>query len=456
MCDNWVLLIIFIFSGALGVTVEGNGRYFYIYEWPASVVDSWPKDYTFSKRISVEKEFRANHGVGEQLDERLGLYHSHQYTLFSTFLSRLRESKLRTRDPSKASLFFVPYDIGMDSTTRSSDGALTQTRCPRVSEAYQLLQNSTYYQRNLGADHFMLNTINQMMLFFLTDECREFFKLCRNCFKLGIDSYEKSLYKELNTYQEMYHRWISIPFPSNYHYSPLMKESSPDFKEQRWYHIAYVGSDMVTARKQKELRIALRQECHRRSDPIFLINQGVHEQSEDKQYLERGRGSQAQSDCFVTNMDTHDSMSSSMFYEMPTDKQGEEAATRTTHPYTLATFCLMPGGDFPTRKGVLDALLAGCIPVVFQESTAISQWLWHWGNVGVARSCLHLVSRDDFVGSPRQSFDELLSLAANTSFVAAKRRCMHEIGHRMQYNLPGSGAYEMVDAVDVVLARLLF
>lgn len=453
MADIWILGFLVLLGGAFAVEDEIGSRYFYIYEWPESVVDSWPKAYTFSKRLSLEKEFKANDGAGELIDGRKGLHHTHQYSLFSTFLARLRESKLRTLDPSKASLFFVPYDIGMDSTTRSSDGALAQTRCPRVGDAYQLLQNSTYFQRNLGADHFMLNTINQMMLFYLTDECREFFKLCQNCVKLGIDSYEKILYKELSTYPEMSQRWMSIPFPSNYHYNPHMEDSSLDFGEERWYHIAYIGSDMVTARKQKELRIVLRQECHRRADPLFFMPDDSKEGEKGQQDLERGRGSLARSDCLVTNMDTHDSMTSSMFYEVPV---AGETGRESTHPYALATLCLMPGGDFPTRKGVLDALLAGCIPVAFQESTATSQWPWHWGSVETARSCMHLASREAFVENPRQSFDELISLAKDASFVEAKRRCLHEVGHRMQYNLPGAGSYKTVDAVDVVLSRLLF
>ena len=446
------------FVRAWGLSDSGD-RYFFIHTWPASVVDSWPKEYTFSKRLSIEKEFRANHGVGEQLDERLGLYHTHQYSLYSTFLARLRESRLRTLDPSKASVFFIPYDIGMDATTRNSDGALSQTRCPRVGEAHQLLQNSTYFKRNQGADHFMLNSINQMMLHFLTEECREFLKLCLKCTKLGIDAYDKSVYqRELNSFREMSQGWISIPFPSNYHYSPSTESSTWQIEEKRWYHIAYIGSDMVTAKKQKKLRIALRQECYRRSDPLFYLQgDGAVEQRQH-------RGID-QTDCFTTNMDTHDSMSSSMFYELPPKRRGESASMNRseaiekgdlTHPYAFATFCLMPGGDFPTRKGVLDALLAGCIPVVFQESTAPSQWSWHWVDSETAQGCTHLVSREDFMGNPRRSFDELVSLAWNEEFVQAKRRCLRDVGHRMQYNLPGTGPFDTVDAVDIVLARLLY
>jgi hypothetical protein len=480
---------------------------FYIYEWPASVVNSWPQNFTFTHRLSVESQFRANHGVGEQIDQDTGFYHTHQYSLFITFLGRLRESSLRTTDPSKASLFFIPYDIGMDATTRTSDGALAQTQCPRGSQAYDLLHNSTYFQRNKGIDHFMLNTINQMMLFYLTDRCRAMLRLCMNCVKLGIDAYPKSLYKELRKLKDMSNRWVSIPFPSNYHYSPgvttMLGTTSTNSNINnnkagynklwgdvpRWYHLAYIGSDLVTARKQKELRIAIRRECQRRSHPVFLFDvtadadmdsDGTMNKKNDIMMKMatgmRGEGpASAQSDCLLTNMATHDSMASHMFYDMPSastsasTREGRRGgsgsgsgdststiANTLTHPYSLATFCLMPGGDFPTRKGVLDALLAGCIPVVFQESTATTQWPWHWGSTRTARECMVHVTRDSFMHDTRAAFADLVHLAKDAAFVAKKRACIGRVANRMQYNLPRAGPFATVDAVDVVMARLLY
>ena len=108
---RWVLAV------ALLAHVAPSPLLFYIYEWPAPVVDSWPTDFTFTKRLSFESHFEANHAVGRPVNDgkqSKGFYHTHQYSLFRTFLGRLRESALRTRDPAQASLFFVPYDVGMD------------------------------------------------------------------------------------------------------------------------------------------------------------------------------------------------------------------------------------------------------------------------------------------------------------------------------------------------------
>ena len=438
---RWVLAV------ALLAHVAPSPLLFYIYEWPAPVVDSWPTDFTFTKRLSFESHFEANHAVGRPVNDgkqSKGFYHTHQYSLFRTFLGRLRESALRTRDPAQASLFFVPYDVGMDATTRSTDGAFAHTRCPRGPEANRLLSNSTFFKRKEGRDHVVLHSINQMMLFHMEAECRRFYQLCYHCVKLGIDAYDANMFKELKKVTEMSHRWVSIPFPSNYHGDVGTPDTS-----KAWYHLAYIGSDLVTARKQKELRIALRQECYLRSNPFSMARPGGGGSATAKR---RGEGEDARSDCLFVDMASHDSMTVGMFHFLP---QGQEPPI-VVNPYSTASLCLMPGGDFPARKGVLDAMLAGCVPVLFQESTAITQWPWHWGDVKTARACTVLVKREDMLLDAKGVFQWLISLATNTTFVESKRDCMRRLASRMQYRLPGTSPSEEVDAVDVVLTRLLY
>ncbi|KAG0630056.1 hypothetical protein M758_1G151300 [Ceratodon purpureus] len=45
--------------------------------------------------------------------------------------------------------------------------------------------------------------------------------------------------------------------------------------------------------------------------------------------------------------------------------------------YSESVFCLQPAGDSPTRKGIFDTLLSGCIPVVFARNQTVEQYLWH-------------------------------------------------------------------------------
>merc|ERR1719247_3409357 len=50
-----------------------------------------------------------------------------------------------------------------------------------------------------------------------------------------------------------------------------------------------------------------------------------------------------------------------------------------------STFCINPPGDTPTRKGLFDSLVLGCIPVVTSEDS-LQHYAWHipnWREVSV-------------------------------------------------------------------------
>jgi hypothetical protein len=49
-------------------------------------------------------------------------------------------------------------------------------------------------------------------------------------------------------------------------------------------------------------------------------------------------------------------------------------------------FCLQPPGDSPTRRSFFDAMLAGCIPVIFSKEAAWSQYFHHLPNDGASYS----------------------------------------------------------------------
>ena len=49
------------------------------------------------------------------------------------------------------------------------------------------------------------------------------------------------------------------------------------------------------------------------------------------------------------------------------------------HSFSLnSIFCFQPLGDLPMRKGLFDAIMFGCIPVVFHPLTASAMYTWHW------------------------------------------------------------------------------
>jgi hypothetical protein len=265
-----------------------------------------------------------------------------------------------------------------------------------MDKAIQLLKSAPFFSRNRGADHFLLHSINQPLTYFVHRGCVDLYKLCFNCTKLSIDTYEKGMFSVLDDNDFMTNKWLSIPFPSNFHNSKVV-DSFPFVgdKTKREFAISFMGTESVTARQQRNLRVLLRRECKAR-----------------------------EKDCLLRYLDTHESHA--RLFDSAEDRG----------PYARARLCLMPGGDFPTRKGVLDALFAGCIPVTFQLSTAQHQWPLHWGSLDTAMDSMIYIPRENVMKNVSNVFDQLISISCDLNFLAAKRALFSSIALRMQYNLP--------------------
>ncbi|KAH8070364.1 hypothetical protein JL721_5131 [Aureococcus anophagefferens] len=98
---------------------------------------------------------------------------------------------------------------------------------------------------------------------------------------------------------------------------------------------------------------------------------------------------------------------------------GLNASTRA------ATFCLEPGGDSPYRKGFYDAMLTGCVPVVFGLYNArVAPWF-------VPRNALVVVNETAYLGGAFNVLD--LLRAVPPARVAAMRAALRDGAHRLQY-----------------------
>jgi len=394
---------------------------FYIYPFPEDVIDRWPRAYNHTK-IAISEEYKMNYGIGQAISLQEGRYKTHQYSLFRTFYYRLLESKYRTSNINEASYFFIPYDIGMDCSIRYTDGALDRTNCPKMAQVLSLLNGeyASTFHRKQGSDHFMLHSINHMMTHYVHKGCFALYQICYNCTKLSIDLYDEDLYPMLKTYPFLRHNWHSIPFPSDYHYSKRVTTipwNRPIGKTTKQYIFSFMGSNQVTAKKQKELRELLADYCIRNSNI-----------------------------CNYVPLQSHHSLT--------------ELQRHTNYPYYSSTFCFMPGGDFLTRKGVLDSLFSGCIPVIFHEYTATKQWQWHWETDELARCSIEYIPRDNMMQDPEKAVEELVLLSKNSTYMKTKFACIAKIGNYLQYNVPSGNRYfnnnnQYEDAVDKILEQIL-
>ena len=110
-------------SPSLSDVLTSSDKFFYIYEWPSFLDDVWPpENATLNKKSGYDHGFRPNRGAGRAIAPDLGLFQTWQFSLYKNLIARLRASNRRTRDPSKAVAFIIPFDAGVHSYIDHEDG----------------------------------------------------------------------------------------------------------------------------------------------------------------------------------------------------------------------------------------------------------------------------------------------------------------------------------------------
>jgi len=108
-----------------------------------------------------------NNGAGPIVDKSLSLYHTDQYSLFQIMFNRALRDPRRTKDPSEATTFIIPYDFASDvaymSQRPNNNVGFDFRKCPLGPTVTDLLSKSPYFQRNAGRDHLLLVGMNYAM-----------------------------------------------------------------------------------------------------------------------------------------------------------------------------------------------------------------------------------------------------------------------------------------------------
>jgi hypothetical protein len=126
---------------------------FYLYELEETFWWRWPsKKSDCSGSGYVGHEHAEYSGVGRPINVTQGLFLTWHFSLFSSLWNRYKRSKYRTMDPDQASLFIIPYDLGLDGFL-ARDTCSNKKKCTPglVDTLGDFLQNSTYFQRHNGA-----------------------------------------------------------------------------------------------------------------------------------------------------------------------------------------------------------------------------------------------------------------------------------------------------------------
>jgi hypothetical protein len=302
-------------------------KLFYMYELDEKYWWGWPEPNSDCTKNKYIKSIYANlSGIGPPIAPEDGLFMTWHFSIFSALYNRYKRSKRRTLDPEKASIFIIPYDLALDGYT---DRFTCQNRNPlrctpgHVWDLQQMLKFNKYFHRHKGADHVVLWSLHQYHAYPRT--CDGFMmRFCEHC---TITCYWMDFTIKDN-------RFVSIPFPSGYHYWDGIKNLPWDTKlaPQRDHLAVYVGSTLTITPYHTKIRKTMTGQCDKKKNCHWLR---IFHSSTDTRFVE-----------FITI-------------------------------YKKAVFCLCPPGDDPGRKAVFDSIVSGCIPVVFHESTIYNQYPWH-------------------------------------------------------------------------------
>ncbi|RYG64523.1 hypothetical protein EON64_13805 [archaeon] len=305
---------------------------FYIYELPEEFWWRWPREGTeqaCKENGYLGHEHAENSAIGRLLDADSGLFLTWHFSMFNSLYTRLRRSSRRTRDPSQASLFVIPYDLGLDGYMNPHTCKNRMQCSPGlVGQLTRLLDNSTYFQRHRGADHVVLWSLGQYHPWPRAG-CDLFMKeFCARC---TLTCYWMDATKAEN-------RFVSLPFPASYHWHPAIRrlpwDPSPTRAAARNLTAVYLGSTQTLNPTHTKIRRAMAAQCN------------------------------VSRDCHLFRI-LHSSIDTQL---------GDLLSL-----YTRATFCLCPPGDDPARKALFDMVVSGCIPVIFELNTLFNQYPWHIG-----------------------------------------------------------------------------
>jgi hypothetical protein len=273
------------------------------------------------------------------------------------------------------------FEIGLDGYLNAQH-CTNSRRCtngfPQELSAY--LANNTYFQRHEGADHAVLWSLGQYHPWphngcdiFMRDFCR---RCTFTCYWMDSTKPES--------------RFISVPFPSAYHWSDSVVNVPWSLRNipGRSMLAVYLGSTQTLNPAHTKIRRAMTAQCNASSACHWM--QIAHTS---------------------TDQNIGDFLS----------------------VYKRATFCLCPPGDDPARKAVFDAIISGCIPVIFQKETLYNQYPWHIGESDALDISVSLPGA--LVRSGKLDFMSVLQNIP-LSVIRAKQLALNRVAPRVQYAIP--------------------
>ena len=363
------------------ISEDTSQSLFYMYDLEEEFWWRWPEPGTdCSGNGYVGHEHAVLSGLGTPISPDDGLFLTWHFSLFSSLHNRFKRSSRRTRDPSKASLFIIPYDLGLDgylnAKTCQNSRSCTSGMVQKLHD--KVLKNNVWFDRYGGADHAVLWSLGQYHPWprngcdvFMKDYCA---KCTFTCY--WMDSTKKES------------KFISVPFPSGYHWWDGIKNLPWESTLERNMTAVYLGSTQTLNPAHTKIRRAMTSQCN------------------------------ASVACHWLQI-SHNSKDASIADYLSV--------------YKKSIFCLCPPGDDPARKAVFDAILSGCIPVIFEKATLYNQYPWHIGEEMALDISVSIPG--GLVRSGKLDFMKVL-LSIPEDVIRKKQKMLAKVAPRVQYAIP--------------------
>lgn len=340
----------------------------------------------------------------KEYDVRSGTFSTWQLALFRNIYSQLVRSPFRTFDAAEASLFFIPYDAGVE-TYIYRDGTFRGGGNPLAKVISKYLNGSKIFKRHDGADHFMIYSAS-LLSQGLSSKLKRLFRICANVTVFTFETFEKYETKKFKGFSLPY--LTAIPYPSIYHwFQPAGERSIPalmdDGSDKKKFLASLLASTQTNQPDSNKFRRFLMNQC---------IEFDEHKSDLSVKYDHL---------CWRRDIGSR-------------DNRNNFDVSAISDVYRSSVFCLMPPGDTNTRRGIFDAILCGCIPVLFElpgskrPVNPMAQYRWHFTEEEIKSAFIY------FDGSNTKYFEGLSNIS--DSEIRKKRIFLRKIAFRAQYSFP--------------------
>ncbi|KAM5572830.1 putative xyloglucan galactosyltransferase GT19 [Rosa sericea] len=373
--------------------------------------------------------FLPNHGLGHKTHNRSqSWYRTDSLMMELIFHRRMLEYPCLTSDPRQADAVYLPYYAGIDAM-RYLYGPEVNSSADQGLQLYEFLQEDLpeVWNRNSGHDHFMV----------LARPAWDFSQpLDSDPPTWGTSLLELPHFFNVTALTVEARAWPlqehAVPYPTSFHppnLSLLESWMQRARRSKRTSLMMFAGGG-GSPTSSPNIRRSIRSECE---NSTSNVTHNVH-----------GNGFYGGAGGYSKLCDIVDCSNGIC----------EHNPIRFMKPMLQASFCLQPPGDTPTRRSMFDSILAGCIPVFFEELSARAQYGWHLPEDQYPEFSVY-IPKEDVVFKDTRILDVLRNIPR--ARVRRMREKVLGLIPRIMYRKHGSsiGLRAKKDAFDIAIEGVL-